>query len=644
MCGFAGFINPSPNRTVDELLAIAKAMNDRIAWRGPDDSAEWASAKAGVGIGHRRLSIIDLSALGRQPMVSACDRYVIVYNGEVYNFRDLQQTLLKRGVNFKSQTDTEVILEAFSHLGIKETLSKMVGMFSLAIWDQNESRLILARDRLGIKPLYWGKVKDVVYFGSQPRAFSAHPEWRSELNREAVTSYFRHLYVPEPQTIYKDIQKLKPGSLVEIHQTGEIKHDVFWDGRKIAAGKCVNLSAISDCEGIDALEHVLGEAVGCRMIADVPLGAFLSGGIDSSTVVALMQAKSSEPIKTFSIGSYNEGFDEAEHAKKVARHLGTDHTELYLNGRDIIDILPNLSDWFDEPFADSSQLPTYLVSRLARQSVTVALSGDGGDELFAGYNRYVWDHGNLKHLLALPRSIRLMIANGLENVTPKTLQLLQNLIPRSYRYPYMSDKLIKLANLLRVKDTSEIYWTLVSCWQHPENLVLDASEPTSVLDNLSLFEEAGSSTQYMQMMDLIGYLPGDILTKLDRASMAVSLEARVPILDHRVVEFAFGLPGHFKVRDGQSKWVLRQLLSKYVPNELVERPKMGFSIPLGDWLRQDLRDWTETLLDPVELRQDGILNADLIRRIWSEHLQGTADHQQKLWSVIAFQMWKKAYI
>jgi asparagine synthase (glutamine-hydrolysing) len=642
MCGIAGFIGAASNIAGGEAGAIAEAMAASIAYRGPDDQGIWIDAETETALVHRRLSIIDLSAAGHQPMLSANDRYVISYNGEVYSFQPIAAELAARGHNFRGHSDTEVILESFAASGIEATLKRMIGMFAIALWDRRDRTLTLMRDRLGIKPVYWAKFGNTFMFGSELKALRAHPGWTPRIDQDAVAAFMRHNYIPAPRTIYQGVHKLEPGTILTLPWRGEPKITRFWDARAVARDGLHSPIEGSDAELTEQLESLLKDAVGRRMIADVPLGAFLSGGVDSSTVVALMQAAKSGTVKSFSIGFDIPGYNEAHHAAAVARHLGTDHTELTVTSKEALDVIPRLPDFYDEPFADSSQIPTYLVSAMTRKYVTVALSGDGGDELFAGYNRYQLTQRFWRSLSLMPRAVRKGAAAALTAVRPDRWTQLLSALPSRLRPPQAGDKVHKAASVLRLDSADAVYRRLVSHWE-PSEIMPQAREPKSILDDQTLAKDFPDLLPRMQFLDLVTYLPDDILTKVDRASMAVALEARVPLIDHRVVEFAWRLPENVKVRNGTSKWILRQVLYRHVPPELIERPKMGFGIPLGEWLRGPLRDWAETLLGEQRLREAGLVDHAVVRRYWQDHLDGRRNWQYLLWDVLMLEAWRERW-
>jgi asparagine synthase (glutamine-hydrolysing) len=618
-------------------------MADVLRARGPDDHGSWVDAKAGIALGHRRLSVRDLSALGHQPMQSCNGRMVISYNGELYNSAELRTELEQGGSRFRGHSDTEIVVEACAAWGVDTAVRRLSGMFAFALWDGREQSLYLARDRVGIKPLYWGRQGTTFFFGSQLKAFRPHPDWHPEIDRDAVATYIRFGYVPSPYAIYEGMAKLNPGNILRIDHTGAPKVTCYWDIREIASQEPDTRGEVSDDEATDVLERLLRNSIERHMISDVPTGAFLSGGIDSSMVAALMQLESPQPIKTFSIGLAEKAYDEAIHARSVAHHIGSNHTELYITPREAAEVIPHLPDWFDEPFADSSQIPTFLISQLARKDVTVALSGDGGDELFAGYNRYVWCERLKQCLMWLPAPARQGLAGVINGVPSTSWDAIFAAVPKSYRPAQAGGKMQKLAGLLALPDREGLYRHLVSQWQHPEQLLRGGVERSTAMDEVAISRRATDFLSWMQLMDMCGYLPDDILTKLDRASMAVSLEARVPLLDQQVLEFAWSLPRKMKIRNGDSKWLLRRVLYRHVPQVLVDRPKMGFGIPIGDWLRVELRDWAEELLNENRLEQGGIFKAAPIRRIWDEHVRERNNWQYPLWVILMFQAWRTSW-
>ena len=641
MCGIAGVLTSTVGSR-EPLERNASSMADSIAHRGPDDHGLWCDPEAGIALTHRRLSIVDLSPAGHQPMTSGDRRYIIVFNGEIYNFRDLRVELVSRGIQFRGHSDTEVMLEAFAAYGIEATVKRLIGMFAIGVWDRRERTLTLIRDRLGIKPLYWAKFGDLFLFGSELKALRAYPGWEPRIDRGAVAAFMRHNYIPTPHSIYQGVNKLPPGCILTLPWHCEPKIAQYWDARAVARNGLENQLDKSDAELIDDLEALLQDAVSRRMIADVPLGAFLSGGVDSSTVVALMQSANLGKVRTFSIKFDEAEFDEAPHAAAVARHLNTEHTELTVTAKQALDVIPNLADWYDEPFADSSQIPTYLVSAMTRKHVTVALSGDGGDELFAGYSRYRFAQKSWQKLSALPRLVRHGVGRAITSLSPAAWDNISRMVPRGLRPRQVGDKAHKLASILGLKDETALYKRLVTHWE-PSDLMPGVGEAQSILRDQTLNRDFPDFLDRMQFIDTVTYMPDDILTKVDRASMAVALEARVPLIDHRVVEFAWRLPQRAKIRDGQTKWLLRQVLYRHVPAKLIERPKMGFGIPLGEWLRGPLRDWGESLLSERRLREGGMLDAQQVRRHWDEHLRGSHNWQYLLWDVLMFEAWRERW-
>jgi asparagine synthase (glutamine-hydrolysing) len=644
MCGFAGFWGGVGN--ADAAEGVLRLMACAVRHRGPDDAGSWWDDATDLGLAHRRLSIMDLSAEGHQPMRSASGRYVIAYNGEVYNFRELRDRLVGEGAapEFRGHSDTEVMLAAIEAWGLAAAVKRMVGMFAFALWDREQRTLHLVRDRIGIKPLYYGWCGPAFLFGSELKALRAHPAFDTGIDRGALALLIRHNYIPAPSTIYEGIRKLEPGTILTVRAPERwSEQTVYWSAREMAESGVADPLVGGDADLLDELHDLLAQAVQLRMIADVPLGAFLSGGIDSSTVVALMQAQSTDRVRTFSIGFADDRFDEAAHARSVAAHLGTDHTELYVTPADALAVIPRLPEMYDEPFADSSQIPTFLVSCLARQHVTVSLSGDGGDELFAGYNRYGWGRRLWGSLGWIPRPVRRVGGRALTMVAPdswdRAFSTVGSVMPSRLRTRLPGNKLHKLAAVIDAESPDAMFYRLTSLWQDPGTVVRGGTEPATAINDRTRWASLQSFTERMMYVDLVSYLPDDILTKVDRASMAVGLEARVPLLDHRVVEHAWRLPLSLKLRDGRTKWALRQVLYRYVPPELIERPKMGFGIPVGDWLRGPLRDWAEDLLAEHRLQADGYLETVTVRQAWREHLSGRLDREYQLWPILMFQAW-----
>jgi len=648
MCGITGYLDFSNNVNEFLLRQTIVRMMEPIFHRGPDDSGEWTDASCGIAMGFRRLSIVDLSPTGHQPMLSADERYVIIFNGEVYNFNQLKMELVGLGHAFRGHSDTEVMLASICQWGIWEAVRRFNGMFAFALWDRREHCLSLVRDRLGIKPLYYGWVGNVFLFGSELKALKAHPVFHAEIDRNALALYLRYNYIPAPYTIYTGFRKLMPGTILSLagDQSGEFPEPVpYWSARQVAEFGVAHPFEGSDRDAIGELDALLRESIRERMIADVPLGAFLSGGIDSSVVVALMQAQSNRPIKTFTIGFHESGYDEAKHAKEVAHHLGTDHTELYVTPQEAQAVIPRLPTLFDEPFSDSSQIPTFLVSGLARQHVTVSLSGDGGDELFGGYNRYSWVQKITRATGWMPGAFRNKGSALLSQIQPVAWDSLlsSQFIPPRWRVSEPGEKIRKISEILSARSPEAIYLDLVSHWKDPSAVVRGAAESPTLVTRRDAWAQLPDFTSWMMYMDLVSYLPDDILVKLDRASMGVSLESRVPYLDdHRLVEFAWRLPLQMKIRKGQGKWILRQVLYRYVPDWMVERPKKGFGVPIDAWLKGPLRGWAEALLDGKRLKDEGFLNPAPIHQKWQEHLAGKHNWQYHLWDILMFQSWLEA--
>jgi asparagine synthase (glutamine-hydrolysing) len=661
MCGIAGIFG---HTTTPSLPDMAEAMVASLIHRGPDDNGVWVDEDANIALGHRRLSILDLSLEGHQPMLSVEGRYVMVFNGEIYNHSELRADLEKESGKFTSQawrghSDTETLLACFSHWGIEKTLERSVGMFAIALWDKLDRKLYLARDRFGEKPLYYGWAGNAFVFGSELKALRKCEGFSNPVDRNVLALYMRYCYVPAPYSIYQNIFKLEPGCLLTI-SIGATKQppssapkaptlnkdftlERWWSLDSLISSS-VQHPITDEREAIHMLESRLTEAIRLQSIADVPLGAFLSGGIDSSSIVALMQKHSSRPVKTFTIGFEEEGFNEATYAKAVAKHLGTEHIELYIASSDGLNLIPNLPQLYDEPFADSSQIPTHMVCRQARSEMKVALSGDAGDELFGGYNRYFWAKRIWNKISWLPQPLRAKLADIIRIISPDKWDILAGLgnacLPAHKRIALLGDKAHKLASRLRnVHDLDDLYLSLVSEWSDPALVVIGAQEPSTLLDDRSAKPGRSDHEHRMMYWDSLTYLPDDILCKVDRAAMGVGLETRVPFLDHRVAELAWQLPLNMKIRNGQGKWVLRQVLDKYVPKTLIDRPKAGFGVPVGQWIRGPLNEWAEELLDEDRLKQEGYFNPAPIRQKWAEHKAGTHNWTPSLWTVLMFQAW-----
>ncbi|MCB1755465.1 MAG: asparagine synthase (glutamine-hydrolyzing) [Gammaproteobacteria bacterium] len=647
MCGLTGLIDLSKATSADQLTASVRRMNNTITHRGPDSEGIWVDEVRGVALGHRRLSIIDLSPSGQQPMLSANDRYVIAYNGEIYNFKQIRAELEKSGeINWRGSSDTEVLLAAIVRFGVHQAVQKCEGMFAFALYDRAEHQLYLARDRIGEKPLFYGVFGKKLVFGSSLAGFEALGSLPLTIDKNALTLMMRHNHIPAPYSIYQHVSKLKPGTIARFELNSKQSWlspqlTAYWRlADQIPAGSD---RLVNEEQAIRDLETLLNGVVSDAMVSDVPIGAFLSGGVDSSLITALMQANSSSRINTFSIGFKEDAFSEAAYARQVAEHLGTHHTELYLSGQDALDVIPNLAAIYDEPFSDSSQIPTYLVSKMAREHVTVALSGDGGDELFCGYNRYLFGDNIRKKLAFLPLPARRWLAKGLRTPTIDQWNGLYQgsakILGRKPGLKNLGDKIYKASDVIASKSERELYRRLVSHWKFPGLLIPGASEYKTELDG-----DVGKGLGFIESMmalDTVSYLPDDILVKVDRAAMYNSLETRVPFLNHRVVEFAWSLPLAFKLKGANGKYPLKQILYKHVPKKLIDRPKMGFGVPLGQWLRHDLRDWAEDLLAPDRLQEQHIFDVAMVRNCWADHLSGRTNHQYYLWDILIFQAWLK---
>lgn len=634
MCGITGYLN---DRTaVSE--SVVRCMAEQIFHRGPDGSGVWCDATAGLALAHRRLAILDLSDAGSQPMTSADNRLVLVFNGEIYNHAELREAIVATGwtEGWKGHSDTETLLAALQLWGIEGTLPRLNGMFAFALWDKSRKVLSLARDRAGEKPLFYGTSNDTFLFASELKAMKAHPDWTGVIDRDVLAVYLRHAYVPDPHCIYQGISKLPPAHWLEVKNGVAGQPVSYWS---LADAATMPRRSEPTSKIVGDLETLLMNAVGLRMESDVPLGAFLSGGIDSSVVVAMMQAQASRPVKTFTVGFDVPGYNEAQHAKAVAEHLGTEHTELYVTPQDALDVVPHLPNYWDEPFADSSQIPTFLLSQMTRESVTVSLSGDGGDELFCGYNRYGQGFDLHRRLRRLPYSAQKILAALLSNAPAHMIDVIMQAMPRKLRYPALGDRLRKLGNVMSHSEGDAYYRSLISQIQDPESFILGAFEADTLLSHPDQWPPLDDFREVMMYLDTLTYLPGDILTKVDRASMAVSLEARVPMLDHRVIEYAWSLPLDAKVNTGQMKWPLREVLARHVPRELFERPKMGFGIPIEHWLAGPLKEWAETLLSEAALNRDGYFDTAAVRKMWSDHCSGRRRAHHQLWTILMFQAW-----
>ncbi|CCO23249.1 asparagine synthase (glutamine-hydrolyzing) [Maridesulfovibrio hydrothermalis] len=645
MCAIAGLIDFSHSTGTGQLERIARKMGEAQNHRGPDGHGQWSDPESGIALDHRRLAIIDLTDEGVQPMHSCSRRYVTVFNGEIYNYRELRAKLEQaegfRG--WRGHSDTEVMLEAFEQWGFEKAVKSFNGMFSIALWDRENRQLFLARDRMGEKPLYYSNQGDTFLFGSELKALMAHESFVKNIDRHSLASYLRYHYVPAPRTIFKDVHCLMPGTWIIIQPDGSISEpQQYWSLLDCARDAENKIFTAPDENIIETLEDLLLKVIEREMISDVPLGAFLSGGIDSSLIVALMQQCALSPVKTFTIGFDDEAYNEADDAKAVARHIGTEHTELYVSPKDALDIIPQIPHIWDQPFSDASQIPTHLVSRMTREHVTVALSGDGGDELFAGYNRHIKGASLWHKLKNVPIPLRIIGARSIANISPaswdRVFKMYEPLLPTGLQMRLPGQKLHKLADVMAAESAAEYYKAITSNWQNPEDAVPDR-EFNSPFQNTDMQPSQNNLTAWMQYMDAATYLPDDILTKVDRAAMAVSLETRAPFLDHEVVEFSQRLPMHLRIQNGHGKHALRQILYKHVPRELIERPKMGFGIPIDSWLRGPLREWAEGLISPNRLELDGFFNIGEIRRIWNEHLSGKKDNQYRIWNILVFQSW-----
>ncbi len=644
MCGIAGFWGGGA--AGGEAATTLRRMTDSIRHRGPDDEGQWLDSESGIALGHRRLSILDLSPEGHQPMTSAGGRFVIVFNGEIYNFAELRREEEARGTRFRGHSDTEIMLAVIERLGLIEATKRFAGMFAFALWDRERRELSLVRDRIGEKPLYYGVQGTTLLFGSELKALRANPACGRELNRGAIALFLRHNCIPAPYSIYQGIQKLEPGRIARFTSVSAAPELIpYWSALDAVQAGLAEPFRGADTEYLDALGLQLEATVRDEMIADVPLGAFLSGGIDSSLIVSMMQRQSSRPVRTFTIGFHEAEWDEASCARAVARHLGTDHTEMMVTPSDLLAVVPRLPGMYDEPFSDSSQVPTALVAALARRHVTVILSGDGGDELFGGYSRYALGQRLWRRMRKIPQPMRNATGRAISLVSAKgwdrVLAPLGAPMPQGFRGRITGDRVLKAAGLLSRETFEQLYRDLVSHWPHPERVVLGSQELPTALTDVTRQLPGDDPLSRMMYLDSVSYLPDDILVKVDRAAMAVGLESRAPLLDHRVFELAWRMPPRLRSMEGGGKAALKHLLARYVPPELTERPKMGFGVPIQSWLRGPLREWGEALLDERRLRVDGVFEPEAIRRKWMEHQAGGRDWHYLLWDVLMFQAWRE---
>jgi asparagine synthase (glutamine-hydrolysing) len=645
MCGITGFIANSSNKTLNSELV--SRMVDKLEHRGPDGKGVWIDDSGIVALGHRRLAILDLSESGHQPMLSKSGRFALIFNGEIYNHLKIRNDLQSSNssiIKWDGHSDTETLLAAIEEWGFEKALIKCTGMFAIALWDNSEKILFLARDRFGEKPLYYGWQNETFMFGSELKSFKCHPDFKGEINRESLKLFLRYNYVPSPYSIYEDIHKLPPGNFLRLKIANDKVFSLhnYWSLIDAAQSGEKEPLNVNDKEAISLLEQCLGDSVESQLISDVPLGAFLSGGIDSSLIVSMMKARSLKPVKTFTIGFEELDFNEAKHAKAVAMHLGTEHSELYVSSYDALDIIPHLPLLYDEPFADSSQIPTFLIAKMSSEYVKVALSGDGGDELFGGYNRYLWSRSIVDKTSLIPKFARQSVGSLIKKIPSKNLDYINNsflrFLPTKYKTTLIGDKIHKVADLLSFGSELELYKGLVSQWQNPDEIVKNQSEANIFLTSEVERKSFSDIEHQMMFLDAKTYLPDDILCKVDRAAMGVSLETRVPFLNHNVVSLAWQLPLNMKIRDRQGKWILRELLCQHVPKSLIERPKQGFSLPIAEWLRGPLREWAEVLLERSRLESEGFFYPDPIRKAWQDHLNGKNMHNQ-LWGILMFQAW-----
>jgi asparagine synthase (glutamine-hydrolysing) len=644
MCGICGFFSKSSS----SYNNIIDNMSNALLHRGPDNKGTWRDEKFGLFLGHQRLSILDLSNNGNQPMVSKSNRFIIIFNGEIYNHLKLREEVVLKNSSFiwRGGSDTETLLASIENWGIEKTLKKIVGMFAFAIWDKKERCLTLARDRIGEKPLYYGwqsKTGNPVFlFGSELKSLKAHPEFEKNINHEAINLQMKYSFIPAPYTIYKNIYKLLPGHFLQLRENNFFnsslpKSQIYYSFLNASDSEKKNFKNINNIQS--ELHNLLKQTIKDKMISDVPIGAFLSGGIDSSLIVSLMKTCATQPVKTFTIGFSDQIYDEAKFAKQVAKHLGTDHTELYLSDKDILSVIPNLANVYDEPFADSSQIPTYLISKIAKKSVTVCLTGDGGDELFCGYNRYnvptrLWNIYNL-----LPFFFKRLLIFGLKLAKLEERKFLLGFFSKFIHYQFLDQKIIKLNDIYKSKNIFEFYDRLITICNNSKDIVLNSNEPLSNFAGGKIFFNNINNQQIMMALDIFNYLPDDILVKVDRAAMSNSLETRAPFLDHRIVDFAWQMPQSLKFKNGKGKWILREILNYYIPKKLIKKNKSGFSVPIDNWLRGPLRHWAENLLDEKKIKEQGYLNSKIIKIMWIEHINKKKNLGSQLWNVLMFQLW-----
>jgi len=644
MCGIAGFISPFFNNNFEKAVS---SMLNKIEHRGPDDEGIWFDSNYGIALGHRRLSIVDLSSAGHQPMISQCKKYYIVFNGEIYNHNFLREEL-PDSIKWKGHSDTETLINAISYWGLKKSLEKLVGMFAFAVWNIDEKKLILARDRLGEKPLYFGFRGETMLFASELKAIEAFPADPLSIDRISLEKYLIYGYVPSPNTIYEGIYKLPPGNFLELSLDDIKKRSLpnfsqYWSFDSITTRQLSDPFSGSTMKAIDHLENLLKISISGQLLGDVPIGAFLSGGIDSSTVVAIMQSQSRKPINTFTIGFEELKYDESKSAKAISSHLGTNHFEFFLTPKDALNSIPRLSEIYDEPFSDVSQIPTFLISKFASNKVKVCLSGDGGDELFCGYYRHIAGPIIYKILKNIPLPLRKGIATFIKFFPPSSWDrfyyCMESILPKFLRINFPGLKIYKISELINCKNLYEIYLSLISSWSDTKNLISNSQYlKENLKDNQFNFRDK-ESHQMMMYLDSINYLPNDILVKVDRAAMSSSLETRMPLLDHRLVEFAWSIPFEYKVQNKRTKWLLREVLKRYLPDYLVEKPKTGFSVPIAEWLRGPLKNWANDLLDEKLITSQEYFSFEPIKLKWQQHLSGNFDYSRELWTILMFQAW-----